>query len=159
MEQKALARLLKGCLIGLGIVGLVVYGMIIPMYGQSVVVQYPEFSYCYLPWLIFLWITAIPCYAVLVIGWRIAGKIGEDRSFCYENAKWLKWIAWLAFGDTIFFFVGNVILLFLGMNHPGIALFSLVVDFVGVAIGVASAALSHLVQKAAEMQEQSDLTI
>ncbi len=159
MEQKSLARLLKGFLIGLGIVGIIVYGMIIPMEGQLIAAQNPEFAYCYTPWLIFLWLTAVPCYAVLVIGWQIAGKIGEDRSFCYENAKWLKWISWLAFGDSIFFFVGNVVFLFLNMNHPGIVLFSLLVDFVGAAIGVASAALSHLVNKAAEMQEQNDLTI
>lgn len=33
------------------------------------------------------------------------------------------------------------------------------VVFAGVAVGVTSAALSHLVQKAAVLQEQSDLTI
>ena len=58
-----------------------------------------------------------------------------------------------------FFFVGNVILLFANMSHPGVALFSLLIVFSGVAVAVAAAALSHLVQKAAVLQEQSDLTI
>lgn len=45
------------------------------------------------------------------------------------------------------------------MSHPGVALFSLLVVFAGVAVAVASAVLSHLVQKAAVLQEQSDFTI
>ena len=42
---------------------------------------------------------------------------------------------------------------------PGIILFSLLVVFIGIAIAVAAGALSHLVRKAALLQEQSDLTI
>lgn len=36
---------------------------------------------------------------------------------------------------------------------------SLIVTFLGVAVTVAAAVLSHLVQKAAKLQEDSDLTI
>ena len=45
------------------------------------------------------------------------------------------------------------------MSHPGVAIASLAVVFVGVAVAVGAAALSHLVGKAALLQEQSDLTI
>ena len=65
----------------------------------------------------------------------------------------------LAAGDSIFFFVMNIIYMFLGMNHPGIVLASLIVTFIGVAVTVAAAALSHLVIKASKLQEDSDLTI
>ena len=50
-------------------------------------------------------------------------------------------------------------MLFTNMSHSGVALFSLLIVFAGVAVAVAAAALSHLVQKAAVLQEQSDLTI
>ena len=53
----------------------------------------------------------------------------------------------------------NIILLILNRNHPGVVLASFVVVFVGIAVAVASAALSHLVKKAAALQEQSDWTI
>ncbi|MBR1391073.1 MAG: DUF2975 domain-containing protein [Lachnospiraceae bacterium] len=159
MEQKALTKWLKIILIGVGICGLIVYIVIFPSYGQSLVYEYPEFSNRYWPWLIFLWVSGIPCYTVLVFGWKIASNIGKDRSFSNENAGYLKWISWLAAADGIFFFVGNIVLLFTNMSHPGIALFSLLVVFAGVAVAVASAALSHLVQKAAVLQQQSDLTI
>ena len=159
MEQKGLATWLKIILVGVGICGLVVYFVVFPSYGESLVSDYPEFSNRFWPWLIFLWISGIPCYAVLVFGWKIAANIGRDQSFSNANAKYLKWIAWLAVGDGVFFFVGNIVLLFTNMSHPGIALFSLLVVFAGVAVAVASAVLSHLVQKAAVLQEQSDLTI
>lgn len=159
MEQKGLAIWLKIILVGVGICGLVVYFVVFPSYGESLVNDYPEFANRFWPWLIFLWISGIPCYAVLLFGWKIATNIGRDQSFSNANAKYLKWIAWLAAGDGIFFFVGNIIFLFTNMSHPGVALFSLLVVFAGVAVAVASAVLSHLVQKAAVLQEQSDFTI
>ena len=159
MEQKTLSRWLKVILVGVGLCGLVVYGAVLPLYGQSLVGQNPDMANRYWPWLIFLWATGVPCYAALVIGWRIAVNIGKDRSFSEDNARHLKRIALLAAGDAVFFFIGNIVLLFANMGHPGVVLGSLLVVFAGVAVSVAAAALSHLVLKAALLQEQSDLTI
>ena len=160
MKQIALSKWLKFIIIGVGICGLIVYGMVIPMLGQAIAVyEQGAFDYCYWPWLVFIWITAIPCYLVLVFAWKIASNIGRDKSFTVANAKYLKWISVLAVADAAFFFVGNIVYLFLNMNHPGIVLFSLLVVFAGVAVAIASAALSHLVLKAEVLQEQSDWTI
>lgn len=159
MEQKALSRWLKFVIIGVGICGLFVYFGILPSCGNSMVAEYPEFANRFWPWLIFLWMTAIPCYAALVFGWKIAENIGLDKSFSKENAKLLEWIARMAAGDSTFFFVGNIVLLFCNMSHPGVVLLSMVIVFAGVAITVAAAALSHLVLKAAALQEESELTI
>ena len=65
----------------------------------------------------------------------------------------------MAAGDSIFFFVGNIALLLFNLSHPGVVLLSMVIVFAGVAITVAAAALSHLVRKAAALQEESELTI
>ena len=159
MEQKTLSRWLKVILVGVGLCGLVVYGAVLPLYGQSILSMNPEMANRYWPWLIFLWATGVPCYIALIIGWKIAANIGLDRSFSEDNARHLKRISLLAAGDTVFFFVGNLVLLFANMSHPGVVLASLLVVFVGVAVTVAAAALSHLVLKAALLQEQSDLTI
>jgi len=159
MEQKTLSRWLKGIIIGIGVCGLLVYAAVVPALAEHILEDYPEFAAAVLPWKIFIWCSGIPCYAVLYFAWKIATSIGADRSFSNENAKDLKWISGLAAGDALFFFLGNILLLFLDMNHPGIILGSGVVVFIGVAVAVASAALSHLVNKAAALQEQSDLTI
>ena len=159
MKQKTLSRWLKAVIVGAALCGAVIYLFVIPEFGRSIADENPEFAYCFWPWLIFLWCTALPCYAALVFGWRIAKNIGNDRSFCMENARALSWIAYLAAADAGFFFVGNVVFLFLNMNHPGVVLLSLVAVFAGVAVAIAAAALSHLVAKAADLQAESDLTI
>lgn len=160
MKQTSLANWLKVIILGIGICGLVVYAIVVPVLGRTIaVMEHGVYDHCYWPWLIFIWITAIPCYAVLALAWKIACNIGADRSFSIANARLLKWISFLAASDAVLFFGGNLVFLFLNMNHPGIVLFSQIVVFAGIAVAIASAALSHLVLKAADLQEQSDYTI
>lgn len=160
MKQASLSKWLKLAILGVGICVVVVYALGIPALGQTVAkVENGAFDYCFWPWLIFLWITGIPILAALVLAWKIASHIGADRSFTLENAALLKGIACLAAGDAGFFLIGNFVLWFLNRNHPSIVLFSMLVVCLGAAISVAAAALSHLVKKAAALQEQSDWTI
>ena len=159
MEQKTLSKWLKLILLGMGICGLAVYLVVVPSFGDSLRSQYPEFAGRYWPWLIFIWVSGIPCYAVLVLGWRIAANIGRDASFSLENARFLRSIAVLAALDAAYVFLGNLAMLFLDMSHPGVVLLSLLVVFAGAAVAVAAGALSHLARKAALLQEENDLTI
>lgn len=109
--------------------------------------------------MIFLWLTAVPCYAVLFWGWSIASEIGQDRSFTLKNARSLKWIMVAAIGDTVFFFAGNVIFLLADINHPAVLLASILVCFIGVCIAVVAGSLSHLVTKAAGIVEENEAYI
>ncbi|MBR2902545.1 MAG: DUF2975 domain-containing protein [Clostridia bacterium] len=159
MEQKFFSKWLKVVLIGVALCGLVVYALVVPVYGMNLRSLYPEFSNRFWPWLLFIWVSGVPCFTVLGYAWKIATNIGNDRSFTDQNASLLKTISFLSALDAAFFFVGNIVLLFLNMSHPSVVIASLVIVFVGVAVAVASAALSHLVKKAAVLQEQSDWTI
>lgn len=159
MTQKAIAGWLKGLIIGIFLCALIVYVLVIPSIGQSIAQAEPEFAYCYLPWLIFISLTALPCVYALFLAWKVAANIGRDRAFTMENAKWMKHISFSIGADGLFFFIGNVVFLLLNMNHPGIALLSLVIVIACIAIAVAAAALSFFIKKAAALQEQSDWTI
>ena len=101
MGQKTLSNWLRLVIVGTGICALAVYLVIVPSYGVSVAARNPECAYRYWPWLIFIWLTAVPCFAALFLGWRIAANIGRDRSFTMENADKLKWISWLAAGEVV----------------------------------------------------------
>lgn len=159
MTQQSLSKWLRGIIIGIAVCGIIIYGGLVPMFGRDLVAEYPEFAYCYYPWLAVLWISAIPCYFVLFNGWKITTEIARDNSFSLENAHYLKRICMLALADSAYFFIANLALFFLNMNHPGILLASLLVDFAGVVVAVAAAALSHLVLKAAAIQQENELTI
>ena len=159
MKQKSLSNWLKAIIIGMGIVGLVFYGLVVPALGNDLVSHYPEYiDGCYL-WSGLLWLTALPCYIVLYLAWKISDNIGKDNSFCKENALGMKYISTLAAGDSIFFFAGNIIYLIIGFNHPSVVLAALAVVFIGISIAVAAAVLSHLILKAAQLKEENDLTI
>lgn len=159
MNQKNLAKWLKIIIICIAVSGAVIYIWILPFWGRDMVGQDIALRMRYWPWLIFLWLTAIPCYSVLTITWKIAIEIGQDHSFSMLNAKYIKRISQISLGTVGLFFVGNLILMFMGMSHLGILLLSLIIDVIGIAIAIGSSVLSHLVFKAAELKEQNDLTI
>ena len=157
MTQKSLANLLKTIVILAGIVGAVLYLLVFPVIGRQLADTAGENIFW--PWMIFLWISAIPCYAVLFKCWGISTSIRQDHSFSMENSKKLRMISLLALCDSIYFFSGNVIFLLLNLSHPVVILASLIIAFIGFAISIAAAALSHLVTKAARIQSENELTI
>lgn len=159
MNQSGLSRWIKVIIAGFSLCGGVLYLYIFPFWGQDIARANPEFSSSYWPWLVFLWLTAIPCYVVLYCGWQIAIEIGRDNSFSVRNASLLKIVSLLAAVDSSVFFLGNIILLLINMNHPGIVLCSLLIVFIGASFAVCSALLSHLVLKAAILKEESEYTI
>ncbi|MCH5296363.1 MAG: DUF2975 domain-containing protein [Ruminococcus sp.] len=159
MSQKSLSKWMKLILFIFGLFGIALFGVIVPVVGLDLKDTYPEFAYAFVPWMIFIFITAVPCYAVLVIGWKVASSIGDDESFSNANARRLKHVSVLALATSVYYFAGNVVFLLLNMNHPGTLIVSLFITFIGIAISAASAILSYLVKKAAKLQEESDLTI
>lgn len=159
MEQKKFAGWIRWIVIGLSVIAAVVYLWFLPSFGRGMAQDYPEFAYAFWPWLIFLWGTAVPVAAALFMVWRIAKDIGTDRSFSRENGSRLRTVSVLAALDGAYFWAGNLVFLLLGMSHPGIFLMCHLAVFVAVAIAVAAAALSHLTFKAAQMQEEQDLTV
>ena len=142
MEQRTLVKWLKMLVLCAAVCGLGLAGGVLPLAGQWLVESYPEFSYCFWPWLIFLWVLSIPCFWALYLAWKIFGNIEKDHAFTTENAEYM----------------GRISLL-IGMNHPGILLLCFVVTLIGIGFSVAAAALSHLIRKAADLQDQSDWTI
>jgi len=156
MNRLTLANRLKAIIIGAAICGLILYAFLLPYLGRQL---FPDTPLAFWGYLCFLWISGIPCYAVLIFAWRIAHNIGLDRSFTEENAVLLRRISTLAAVDAGYIFIGNPILILLGVGHELFVLLSVIIVFAGIAVSVAAAALSHLVLRAAELQEQSDLTI
>lgn len=145
MKQRKLANLLKMMIIGVGVCGLFVYAMVVPPLGRAM--------------LFAVLLTAIPCYIALVHSWKIMGNIANDHSFTVENAKLLGKIASLARIDVVFLLVWSVLYFTMRLTNVQILVISLFFVFMGVVVAAIFAALAHLVMKAADLQDQYDLTI
>ena len=158
MNQSTLSKWLKLLVLAVGICALLIYIVALPLITKSYT-PFSENSTARVAWLGMIWLTAIPLGFALFLSWQIASRIGIDRSFSYENAVALERISILALADTVFLFVGNMVLCLLDMNRLTLLVFSLLFCFLGFLLTVAAAALSHLVQRAAALQEESDLTI
>ncbi len=159
MKQDGLAKWIKFVIAGVGICGLIVYSVIMPRFGAYLVKQNTMLEKNVLPWLIMIWVSAIPCYAVLILGWKVADNIKNDRTFSYDTAKYLKWVSYLAMADSIFVFITHVIFLLLDISAAAVMLVIIIIVFFGVSISVCAAAVSHLVIKAADIQEENELTV
>lgn len=159
MFKQSLSKQLKAVIIGMAICGALIYFWAFPSIGHMIIRSYPETESYYFPWLIFLWISGIPCYLVLCFMWQIAKSLSGNRAFSYENSKRFSRISALATGDSVFFFAGNIVLLLMNINHPSVVLCSLGIVFAGITIAVISKAFAYLARQAAQLQEQSDLTI
>ena len=145
MKQKKLANWLKVMIVGVGICGVLFALFVLPMLGKTIMTLSI--------------LTGLPCYLALWFSWEIMSAIAKDESFTVKNAEYLKKISFLATVDVVFLLAWNVILFALKMSNLNIFLVCLLIDFMGVVIAVIFAALSHLVGKAAVLQEQSDYTI
>ena len=145
MKQKKLANWLKVMIVGVGICGVLLALFVLPMLGKTIMTLSI--------------LTGLPCYLALWFSWEIMSAIAKDESFTVRNAEYLKKISLLATVDVVFLLAWNVILFVLKMSNIHVFVVCLLIDFMGVVIAVIFAALSHLVGKAAVLQEQSDYTI
>ncbi len=159
MTQKSMSVLARIIIIMFALLGVVLFGFAVPLFGADVVADNPEFSSWYAPWLVFIELMLFPCYAVLVLAWRITSTIRAGKAFCMRNSVRFKAASLLALITSAYFFAGNIVFGLLNMSHPGVMLAALVVVFIGFAISAAAAILSCMVRNAAMLQEESDLTI
>lgn len=166
MSQKSLSNWLKMIIVLMAVCGLVVYIYVFPELMSSLVPKIQIDSTekfakmgVWFEWMFILWISAVPCYIVLILGWLIARNIGMDKSFSVANAKYLKYIMIVTLVDCIYFFIANVMMFSRNKSTELIFIVSLVAIFAGIVFAVAVACLSHLVLKASKLQEESDLTI
>ena len=158
MEQKELSAALKGIILLCLAAMAALCGFILPVrFAQTAFVGAEQLLW---PYRVSLWLICLPVLAVLVLVWRMAGRIGANNSFCVENAQALKWICLLAFGDTVLYLIRALVFLLATPALPSILILPVIgVLLIGVAISVVSAVLSHLIQKAAELKADQNLTI
>ncbi|HAS37298.1 MAG TPA: DUF2975 domain-containing protein [Ruminococcaceae bacterium] len=156
ISLKTIAGSLKFIIVAMGLCAFAIQSVISLM---LIVSDAEEIDAIRIPWMAFLWSTAIPMIPALIYSWKTASNIGKNKAFCLDNAKNLKNIAISSISDAALVLVGNIVYLLLDISHPSVLLFSCVIVLVGIAIFIAAMGLSQLIRNAAELQEETELTI
>ncbi len=156
ISLKTIAGSLKFIIIAMGLCAFAIQCMISLMF---IVSEADDIERLRIPWMAFLWSTAIPMIPVLIYSWKTASNIGKNKAFCLDNSKNLKKIAISSICDAALVLIGNVVYLLLDLSHPSVLLFSCIIVLIGIAIFIASMGLSQLIRNAAELQEENELTI
>lgn len=159
MKDKSLIRWMRCVIAGITLCGVVIYFVVFPVAGNSIAELYPELKSWLYPWLMFIWVTSIPCFCVLIFLWKIIKNINSGKMFSLENIKYLRYNSRFAAIDAVLFFAGNIMFLFLNMSHPAVLLLSLFVVFIGVSIAILFEGLSKLGEKAYQLQIETEFTI
>lgn len=159
MSSKTLCNLVRAAVIAVAVCMITACGYILPSWGTEIARSAPELAYCYHPWLIFLWLAVLPCFAILLLIWKVSGAIRKEQVFTIQTASFVKLGAMILLFDIGFFFIGNILFLLLDLSDPWILFLSLFIDIFGVSLAVFAAVLSRYLTKAAQLQEEADCTI
>ena len=162
MKKKTMTRLLHAAVLIGGVLLAVLFFWGVPMYGKYMATtEAPEFAYAYWPCLIWAWAFAAPVFIALIPVWRVCSSISAPGgAFPRANGRDLRLIAYLAFADAAIFPAGMLTVGFMGAGSPGlVVLVTPAVIFACLAVGLAAFCLGRLVDEAAGLKEDNDLTI
>ena len=162
MKKITMTRLLHAVLIVGAVLLAALFFWAVPMYGKYMATtEAPEFAYAYWPCLIWAWCFAAPIFAALIPAWRVCSSISApEGAFTCSNARCLRWIAYLAFADAVICPAGMLTVGAMGAGSPGlVVMVTPAVMLFCVAVGIAFLCLSYLVDDAAKLREENDLTI
>ena len=159
MKAKHFSFIMKFIIIALAVFGAVFYALVPNLVGvMAELLHFTSHSVFY-PWTIVILLTAIPCYAVLVLAWLMANTVKKETQFSHKNADRLKKMAICALADGVFFLLANLWLWIEGLNISAVVILSVLVLLVAIAFAAVATVLAGMVEKAAVLQEESDLTI
>ena len=102
---------------------------------------------------------ALPVWVAIVLLWQVFDTIPNSMAFSLSNMRRFRQIMWLATGDLGLVVVLWVFLIISGATPAFIMMSMLLTTLVGIVAVIVFYVLAGLVQNAAELKQDSDLTI
>lgn len=159
MRQSKIAKVLKIFTVCVAAVAAMFFFFYMPFLIWEMSVMEPEAAWLRWPGTVGIWVIALLCYLALGEFWRICSRIGRDESFCRENASSMLHIGYLAFAVALLVLGGAVFLIIIKYLNAAWIFVVFFVLCVAVGIGVLCVALAKLIENAASLKEENDLTI
>jgi len=159
IPRKKFDLLFKIVIICLVISVSLIYFWMIPSYGLYQVHNKTDFYKFFVPWMTLILSTGIPVYLILYELWNFAKTLNNGIFFTEKNSVRLNKVAKLIIFDITCFLIFVWIFGYLGIGHPGIIIYALVIYFIGLSFAVSAMIASFLFKEASKLKTQIDLTI
>lgn len=159
MINRYVARRLQAAILIMGFCFLAAFALFAPTIGITLANEFAPWAYMFWPVLITLWVSCIPIAIGLYHAWKICSGIYHGRMFYTKYAFRLKRIAQMATLDGIIYIIGFITLCMKKMINPGLILLTLMVLSLVSAVAIAGDALSHMVQQAAAIRQENEMTV
>ncbi|WP_285399739.1 DUF2975 domain-containing protein [Lysinibacillus sp. fls2-241-R2A-57] len=159
MKQKELAKWLKIIIVFCWLFGLLFCIFVGPETGKNILLDFDSLKELYKPFVAFIWITGIPYFFALCIGWSICSDINVGNDFTLKNANRLKFITVLAMTEGVLYVIALLYVFISGNYNTNLLMILLLILFFAVVISVFTSLLSYLMGKASELKEDNELTV
>lgn len=159
MEQKTIAKYLKIFSIMIAIIGAIFFFWYLPVIICQTAEMFEEAAFLKIPAILCTLFIACLCYIALGNFWKICTQIGNNNSFCIENAQSMKNIGCLACIVFIMILLGTLFLLLIGFLNAAWFFVCFFIASVACGMTIICLALSKLIENAAMIKEENDLTI
>lgn len=107
----------------------------------------------------FIWITGVPYFIALCVGWIICSDISVGNDFTVENAKRLKLISVLAMIEGALYAVALLYTVIIRNYNTNLLMILLLILFFAIVISVFTSLLSYLMRRASEIKQDNEFTI
>ncbi|EPD54323.1 hypothetical protein HMPREF1210_00309 [Paenisporosarcina sp. HGH0030] len=159
MKQNELAKWLKIIIVFCWLFGLMFCVYIGPETGKNILLDSDPLKELYKPLIACIWITGIPYFFALCIGWSICSDINVGNDFTLKNANRLKRISVLAMIEGVLYVFALLYVFISGNYNTNLLMILLLILFFAVVISVFTSLLSYLMHKASDIKQDNELTI
>ena len=113
------------------------------------------------PFLMLVYLGSVPFFIALYQAFKVLGYAGENKVFSHATVKALRIIKYCAMAIIGFVAVEEIIIM---LNHgdddaAGAFVLGLVIVFISIVVATAAAMFERILQSAAEMKYENDLTV
>jgi len=114
------------------------------------------------PFIVYVYVASIPFFVVLYEAYRLLGFIGRDETFSQGSVRALRIIKYSAIIEIIAILLAVIyIRLFHNINDDpaGFIALGIILTFIAAVVATAAAVAEKLLQNAAEIKSENDLTV
>ncbi|WP_342598334.1 DUF2975 domain-containing protein [Psychrobacillus sp. FSL H8-0483] len=159
MKQKEFANWLKIIIVVCWLFGLLFCFYVGPETRKNILLDSDSLKESYKPLIAFIWITGIPYFFALCIGWSICSDINVGNDFTLKNAISLKRISVLAMTEAVLYFIALLYVFISGKYNTNLLMILFLILFFAIVISVFTSLLSYLMRKASDIKQDNELTI